>query len=528
LAKHNVTREASSRCVFRPRQVLAGRVRAISFHLASVILIAACAGPTGPLDRTSTRGGQLDAASSLAPRTLTLGIRNEVPTLAGKVYGGGTATSGTRPIFNAALAEIDSSGAPRPVLAEALPQLDTDSWRVFPDGRMETTYRLKPSLVWHDGAALSAEDFVFAYRVYLTPGLGPFEPVPQDRVDEVVAVDSRTLVIRWNSLYPEAGALIRKDLDPLPRHILERPFQEQAADQFANHAFWTREFVGLGPYRLEHWEPSSHIDAAAFDGYALGRPRIDRLTIRFIADDNAMLTNLLAGSIDVALHGGLNFEVAQVLDREWKAQNGGTVVIIPNQPRYTHIQLRPELATPPGLLDLRVRRALAHAVDRDELMNGLFDGMVPPSDSMVPPHDPLFAATDRAVSKYPYDLRRSEQLMAEAGYRKGSEGRYVGADGTVFSFEHWAQAHQQNDRQSAIMAEGWRRAGFNAREYAIPAAQSSDIAVRATFPGLLSTGAGTAAWGNFTATEIPAATNRWRGSNRGGWVSPEYDRVFDA
>src|SRR5438093_11758860 len=84
-------------------------------------------------------------------RTLTVLNRAEYATLAPKVLQSNGPLSTTR-LFNAALSLIDDTGLPRPYLAEALPQLNTDAWRVFPDGRMETTYRLHDNLIWQDSA----------------------------------------------------------------------------------------------------------------------------------------------------------------------------------------------------------------------------------------------------------------------------------------------------------------------------------------------------------------------------------------
>jgi peptide/nickel transport system substrate-binding protein len=75
-------------------------------------------------------------------------------------------------LFNATLALIDDKAVPRAQLVNSLPQLNSDTWRVFPDGRMETTYRLKPNLTWHDGQPLTADDFVFSWRMYTTPDFG--------------------------------------------------------------------------------------------------------------------------------------------------------------------------------------------------------------------------------------------------------------------------------------------------------------------------------------------------------------------
>lgn len=171
-----------------------------------------------------TTGGRLQpqtaAPTSLPPRgesarTLTMAFRFEATDLSSKIVKPGNGGT-TEPLFNAALAVVDNARVASPYLAEALPQLNTDSWRVLGDGRMETTYRLRPNLTWHDGSPLTAEDFVFAWRVYTAPGIGVFYPKPQDQIDEVVAPDPRTVFIRWGSPYPEAGALNLAKLDPLP------------------------------------------------------------------------------------------------------------------------------------------------------------------------------------------------------------------------------------------------------------------------------------------------------------------------
>jgi ABC-type transport system substrate-binding protein len=206
------------------------------------------------------------------------------------------------------------------------------------------------------------------------------------------------------------------------------------------------------------------------------------------------------------------------------------VLLDPVQPRFTNVQYRPELVSPRGILDLRVRRALAHSVDKEGVMEGLFGGEVPPSDQFLPRSIPYFADLDRAITKYPFDLRRTEQLVVEAGYRKGSDDVYVDGAGERFSFEHWVLSGSQNERQGSIMADGWRRAGFEVREHAIPAAQGRDGQVRASFPALSSvaTGGGEGGLNFLTTTQIPRPENRWRGNNRGAWVNEDYDRLWDA
>lgn len=159
-----------------------------------VVLVAGCA-PAGP---TSPAGPASQASSPAGGRVLTMSIPLEPNYIGAFVpLPPGGASDFYQRMFNAFLDLYDDQARPVPYLAEALPALNTDSWTVSPDGRMETRYRLKPNLVWHHGVPLTADDFVFAFKV--SPPANGFRTgvVPYTLMQEVVAPDDRSLVIRW-------------------------------------------------------------------------------------------------------------------------------------------------------------------------------------------------------------------------------------------------------------------------------------------------------------------------------------------
>src|SRR5207245_9076467 len=129
------------------------------------------------------------------------------------------------------------------------------------------------------------DDYGFRLQVCRT-GRRCFRPRPQNLLGGISAPDPRTVVIRWKPPYPEADALSQSELPPLPRHLLEASFVRDSPDAFMSQPFWTREFVGLGPYQVDRWEPGAFIDATAFDAHVLGRPKIDRLHIVWTSDPN--------------------------------------------------------------------------------------------------------------------------------------------------------------------------------------------------------------------------------------------------
>jgi peptide/nickel transport system substrate-binding protein len=435
-------------------------------------------------------------------------------------------------LFNASLVTLDGKELPRPYLVEALPQLNTDTWRVFPDGRMETTYTLRPNLRWHDGTPLSAEDFVFSYRVYSVPEFGQANSPPLESMEDVTAVDDRTLLIRWKTLYPDAGIVGAegREFPPIPRHLMEASFQPPAFEAFGRSAFWTTDYVGLGPYKLSRWEAGSFLEGTAFDGHAWGKPKIERVRVLFISDQNTAMANVLSGEAHIAVDDAIRFQQGAVLKREWGPRNGGTVLTTPDQWRRTEFQHRPDYANPRAILDLRVRKALASSVDKQAINDGLFEGEAILADSFMSPTIDYAADVDRAIAKYPFDVRRSEQLMNEAGWTKGPDGTFVHPTDGRFVAELKVNQASQQEAELAIMGSVWRQAGFDIKEVPVPSAQSRLGEVRGSFPTFYTGagGVGERSFVNFDSTRIPTPENRWVGANRGGWSNAEFDRLLNA
>jgi peptide/nickel transport system substrate-binding protein len=499
--------------------------------LALVVFLAGCANP--PSGAGSAGGGsQPQPAPTQPSKTLRVVIRSEPASLGATILiPTGITTSFQRRVFNAGLVTRAADGSHPAYLAESVPQLNSDSWRVFPDGRMETTYRLKPNLTWHDGSPLTADDFVFAWQVYTTPDYGTSGSKPHGQMAEVVAPDPRTVLIRWKQPYPEAAQLWEQEFGPLPRRILEPSYQADK-ESFPGGPFWTSEYVGAGPYKVDRWEPGAFTEATAFDGHALGRPKIDRLRITWNADFNATLAALLAGEADVPANDSIRVDQGLILEHEWSARNAGTVVYRPQLPRFVQVQHRADYANPQAVRDVRVRRALAHAIDKSPINETLFQGKGLTSDSLIYPTLDYFPMVDQATAKYPYDLRRTDQLMTEAGFPKDGAGNYLTPAGARLNFELRNIQSAQNDSERAIIADGWRRAGFEVEENVFTPVQTSDGQTLGTFRSLSITSAQATPEGlnldDFTSRSASRPETRWFGQNRGGWTNLDYDRTIDA
>jgi peptide/nickel transport system substrate-binding protein len=249
--------------------------RLISLCMLPILALLACTSPTG----SPGQGGDGAAPAQPVPsRTLNSIMKVEPASLASKpLTPTGISVAHAVRLFNAQLDQQDGQERPRPYLAEALPELNTASWQVSPDGTMRTSYRLKPNLTWHDGRPLTAEDFAFAYEVYSRPDLGQSGTTPIRQMAGVEAPDPQTVVINWKVLYPDAHSL-GLDFQALPRHILAQPLATLDAAGVVNQPFWASEYVGAGPYKLSQWQPGAFIEGEVFDGHVHGRAKIDSVS----------------------------------------------------------------------------------------------------------------------------------------------------------------------------------------------------------------------------------------------------------
>ncbi len=488
--------------------------------LTTLLLACTASAPSAGPSTDASR----PTAQAVAQRTLVGALRLEPKGLALRPPAEEVANVDHRRIFNADIANVDDKAVPHPYLVEALPEMNTDSWRVLPDGRMATIYHLRPNLTWHDGMPLTAADFVFGWRVYATTALGLASQPPFSAIDEVQAPDARTLVIQWKQLYPDAAHLAGRDrnLPALPRHLLEDAFTSQTTDDFVNHRYWTQGFVGLGPYRVTSWEPGASLDAEAFAGHATGRPRINHLRLVFMSDPNTVLANLLSGEVQLASATALRLPQSVSLQEQWQPRQAGRVFYQVFVWHGLIVQFLPALVFPRSLGDARVRRALAHAIDRPGINEAIDAGLATEADFFLPANSQWGPEVQRGAVKHDFDLRQTDQLMREAGYEKGADGVYTSPPDGPFAFELRAGTADANE--VAILAKTWEGAGFKVEQRMTPPAQAFDLATKFGYPGLAIT--------TIPATErtvvapvpgnIPTPENGWRGGSQVSWTDPRY------
>lgn len=490
------------------------------------MLVAAC-GPQQTPGAGDSRSGQPEPAR--ARKVLTLAIQSE-PTNMGRAFdlaGGGSAggAANVEHITHNYLVIRTAPDTFEAQLAVEKPSIERGTWQVNPDGSMETTWKLRPNVKWHDGAPFTSADLLFTFSVFKDPDFAT--RVAQARLMVgATAPDAQTFVVRWSETYVNADQA--EGLEPLPRHLLEEAYRTDK-DAFAISPYFRTEFVGLGPYRLTNWDQGSAMELARFDDYFLGRPPLDSVIVRFISDPNTMVANILAGTVDAVLPAGVDMDAALEVKRRWAGTGNQVITGLSGRLRHLEVQFRPEYARPVNSLSASVRQGLYHAIDRKALLDLMTDGLGESADSWIAPSDALRPALESSIPQYPYDLARAQQLLAQEGWTRGSDGVLVHPSGERFDIALWARAEQGLDKELNVISDGWKAIGAQPDLHIVPAARANDREYQATRPAFFATAnTGTSYYENrLHSNQNASPANRWSGNNRGGHSNPEVDALLD-
>ena len=290
-----------------------------------------------------------------------------------------------------------------PVLAAEIPTLANKGVVLRPDGGMDVIWKLRPGVKWHDGTPHSSADVKFTVDAINKGDWKPESVDGFDRISSVDTPDSLTAVVHYKEVYaPYQLQFVR---GTLPRHVLAGRDINSAND-------YNRAPLGTGPYRVKEWKTGEYILLERAPDYwrGGGQPKIRQLLFRFLANTTTRINLLKSGEVHlVALLPWDKVREVQPLARLRLNKVVGN--------GYEHVTLNQRHF--PAFADVRVRRALAHAVDRASMVRTLLDEQVSVVNGPIQPLSPAYEPT---VTSYPYDTVAANRLLDEAGWRMGSDG----------------------------------------------------------------------------------------------------------
>ncbi len=407
----------------------------LSILLALSVLVAACAG-AAPAD---TGGGEAMAEEEPAA---------EEEAASAPQYGGTLRLllSETSPTYyswevSIAFDAVDANTMTKlvPSTGEIVGDL-AESWDISDDG-LTYTFRIHQNVRWHDGEALTAEDIAWSYNTVTDPeaqsiwgqklsdivGFEAYQAGEIDTLEGVQVVDDHTLQItlqRPNAFFPS----VLPDVSIWPKHILG----DVPRGELRNHQFWVDQRIGSGPFKYAREVPGEFVEFTRNDDYFKGKPYIETvLMVRGSRD--AHITALEAGEVDGPM-GEMSPQEVEHLNAMPHLFAGGAGGV--SLPMFMAIkQTKPEL-------NLQFRQAVAHAIDRDAILEEIFKEQVMMIDSFIP-GGPYMKPN---LEHWNYDPELSRQLLEEGGWDPERE-LYI------FYYYQQAWAHEMMTAIQAYLAD---------------------------------------------------------------------------
>lgn len=407
-----------------------------------------------------------------------------------------------------------------PSLANGLAKLEDR-----PDGKkgMAVTIKLKPGLAWGDGVPVTAKDLAFTWKLGSDPGNGFSNTNPWNRATSVDVIDDHTAVLHLDK--------VRADFDQwdqiLPEHI-EGPVLAAASKpgDYINATTYNRAPLNAGlydgPYIITEYQSSSQIVLSPNPHWAGTKPGFKHIVLRHIENTAALQANLLSGDIDMVAGEGIGMTIDQALAMQKQHPDQFHYEFRPSL-SYEHVDLKKEN---PLFADIRVRRALLMALDRQTLVDKLFHGTQPVAATWVSPLSPFY---DPSIPVVKYDPAGAKALLQEAGWTPGSDGICRNAAGERLSFEFTTTAgNRLRELQEQVLQSNWKNACVEMTIKNEPARTLfGETAKKRLYSGAIMY-----AWvSNVTesplrtlaSTEIPTAANNYGGANYIAFSDPQMD-----
>ncbi|MBM3687522.1 MAG: ABC transporter substrate-binding protein [Actinobacteria bacterium] len=318
-----------------------------------------------------------------------------------------------------------------------------ESWETSADGKT-WTYTLRPDLVWSDGTPLTANDVVYTFNRILE---GRYEQRNYGNyvrnITSVTAPDDRTVVMTTKVPSP---IMERLAVYILPEHVWSG-VDAKAVKSFANEPAEGETLVGSGPFLVVERRTGQFIRMVANDNYFKGRPQVDELVFRIYNNPDALGQALIKGEIDFA--SGLTADVFSTLEGQ-----EGITTYAGSYSGFNELAFNMGAAlvdgTPigdgnPHMQDQRVRLAISHAIDRQQLVDKILDGYGTPGATIIPP---TYSTLHIDPGTQTYDPALANQILDEAGYAMGPDGVRIGPDGVPMKYRLFVRTDSDSSVKS--------------------------------------------------------------------------------
>lgn len=300
-----------------------------------------------------------------------------------------------------------------------------ESWEVSAD-KLTITFHLRKGVLWHDGTPFTSADVLFTYQMYINPEVPTSYAEDFLQVASAEAPDEHTFRVTYDK--PYAPALESWGTAIHPKHLLE--------GQDVTKSPLSRAPVGTGPYRFFKWVAGEKIELISNADYFEGRPKIHRVVYRVIPDSSTQFLELQSGGLDFM--GLTPIQYSTQTDAPAFTRNFNKYRYLAFGYTYLGYNLQKPL-----FQDVRVRQAISHAIDKQEIIDGVLLGL---GKAATGPYKPDTWVYNANVKTYAHDPEQARALLAQAGWTDSNGDGVLDRNGQKFSFT--IVTNQGNDLRS--------------------------------------------------------------------------------
>ncbi|MFZ0032344.1 MAG: peptide ABC transporter substrate-binding protein [Candidatus Cybelea sp.] len=432
-----------------------GACRAIA-ALTVAIALCACAkvgyGTTSVGSNSWTIPGVLRFSEFSDPKNLNPMLNSATPTLDLSMF-----------IFSWTV-RYDANGHPVPDAITEIPTVANGD--VSKDG-LTLKYKLRPNIKWQDGQPLTCNDLKFTWQAVMNTHNNVITTDGFKDIGSIDCSDPHVVVVHMKRLYaPFLQQLwsVNGNAPILPEHLLAKYNDDKGS---FNTAPYNALPIGSGPFKVVAWNRGQDVRLVANPDFYLGRPKLKEVIYKILPDENTAVTQLQTHELDMlALGTGLKWPEYAGLAAD---PRNGLKAIRVDAFAWEHVDFN---LRHPIVSDVQVRRALAYATDRGEIINKVAHGSAIPANTDQQPHY-SWAYTDDVVH-YPFDPAKAKALLDADGWKVGPDGIRV-KNGQRLEFTLSTQTESTIGKANeTVLQRQWRDVGAQADVKNYPTSQFFD------------------------------------------------------
>lgn len=342
-----------------------------------------------------------------------------------------------------------------------------ESWEVSNDGKT-WKFKLKPGINFHDGTPLTAKDVAFTYNFYRSHADFPYMSSYGQTFENVEAADDSTVVITLLDAIPNMESRLFAQYI-LPEHIWAQYDDPTKAVEFEN-----LEMIGTGPFKMVEYKQNEFVRLVKNEAYFPGPAKVDEVVFQTFGNPDALVQAIATGQVDMIT------EMPQTAVPTLRNNQEVELVIgAPLGPSVRDIffnVVTPENCPPedgvcsghPALLDRNVRLALAHATDKQNIIDVAVLGLGRPGLTLIP--DSMGLWYNNTLQDYQFDIAKANQILDDAGYKDTSgDGIREMPDGSrSLEFRlYWPTDISEAPRIADILSNTWGQIGVKVQPQAL-------------------------------------------------------------